>query len=113
MSDCLFCKIIAGDIPADKLYEDDDVFAFRDISPKAPTHFLIIPKKHLTGVSALHGEDDALIGKLMRTAAKVAAAQGLGDGFRVVINDGADAGQVVFHIHMHVLGGRRMGWPPG
>ncbi len=113
MSDCLFCKIINGDIPTKKLYEDDDVFAFWDISPQAPKHFLIIPKKHLSSPSALHEEDDKLMGKLLRKGAEVAAENGISNGFRFIINDGPDAGQDVLHIHMHVIGGRKMGWPPG
>lgn len=111
--DCLFCKIIAGDIPADKLYEDDDLFAFWDISPQAPKHFLIIPKKHLVEASSLSDDDEKLMGKIMRMAAKLAADNGIGDGFRIVCNNGAKAGQLVFHIHFHVLGGRPMNWPPG
>ena len=113
MSDCLFCKIVAGDIPVKKLYEDDDVFAFWDISPQAPQHYLVIPKKHLSQVSRLDKEDDRLIGKLIRKGSELAAENGISNGFRLIINDGADAGLDVFHIHMHVLGGRRMGWPPG
>lgn len=113
MSDCLFCKIAAGEIPAEKLYEDDDVLAFWDISPAAPKHFLIIPKKHLINLSDLSEENDQLIGKMMRISAKVAEENGIGKGYRTIMNNGADAGQVVFHLHMHVLGGRPMGWPPG
>lgn len=113
MSDCLFCKIAAGDIPADKLYEDDDVLAFWDISPQAPKHFLMIPKKHLKDAESVQQEDEQVIGKMIRKAGELAVEHGMGDGCRMVINNGADAGQVVFHIHMHVLGGRRMGWPPG
>jgi histidine triad (HIT) family protein len=113
MSDCLFCKIVAGDIPADKLYEDDDIFIFRDISPQAPTHFLVIPKKHLVDVSSIQEEDEQLMGKMLRKAGDIAAEEGLGEGFRAVINSGAGAGQLVFHIHLHILGGRPMNWPPG
>jgi histidine triad (HIT) family protein len=110
---CLFCKIINGDIPANKLYEDDDVVAFWDIAPQAPKHFLVIPRKHIAGPGAMDGEDEQLIGKVLRTGARLAKENGIGDGFRVVFNNGADAGQTVFHIHMHVLGGRKMTWPPG
>ncbi|MEW6521300.1 MAG: histidine triad nucleotide-binding protein [Desulfurivibrio sp.] len=110
---CLFCKIINGDIPASKLYEDDEVTAFWDIAPQAPRHFLVIPKKHITGPAALGSEDEQLIGKVMRTGARLAAENGIGDGFRMVFNNGAEAGQTVFHLHMHVLGGRAMNWPPG
>ncbi len=113
MSDCLFCKIAAGEIPAEKLYDDDDVTAFRDISPQAPQHFLIIPKKHIVNLSDMTEEDDKLVGKMMRVAAKIAEECGISDGYRTIMNNGADAGQVVFHLHMHVLGGRAMGWPPG
>ncbi len=113
MDDCLFCKIINGDIPADKLYEDDDVLAFRDISPQAPCHFLVIPKKHIVGPADVAPEDDAIIGKMMRVGSELASKEGIADGFRVVFNNGASAGQTVFHIHMHILGGRDMAWPPG
>ena len=112
MSDCLFCKIAAGEIPAEKLYEDDDVLAFWDISPQAPKHFLVIPKKHIIGPSDIAEEDDSLAGKLFRVAAEVATEQDV-DSFRVVVNDGADAGQEIFHMHLHILGGRPMSWPPG
>ncbi len=113
MNDCLFCKIVAGKIPAEKIYEDDDVVAFWDISPAAPKHFLIIPKKHIVNLSDLVDHDDKLIGKMMRVSAQVAEENGIEEGYRTIINNGADAGQVVFHLHMHVLGGRPMGWPPG
>ncbi len=113
MSDCLFCKIVAGEIPAEKIYEDDDVLAFLDISPAAPSHFLIIPKKHVVNLSDLSANEDQLIGKMMRISAQVAKDNGIEEGFRTIINNGADAGQLVFHLHMHVLGGRKMGWPPG
>lgn len=111
MTDCLFCKIAAGDIPAEKLYEDDDVLAFWDIAPQAPKHFLVIPKKHMAGPSDIKEEDERLIGKLMRVGAGVASENGIGDGFRVIFNNGAKAGQVVFHIHMHILGGKDRPWP--
>lgn len=113
MSDCLFCKIIAGDIPTETMYEDDDVFAFRDISPQAPTHFLVIPKKHIHDLDALETADDGLVGKIIRVGAKLAEREGLEHGCRVIFNNGPDAGQVVFHIHLHVLGGRKLNWPPG
>lgn len=113
MSDCLFCKIAAGEIPAEKLYEDDEMLAFRDISPQAPTHFLVIPKKHLVDVSSVQEADEQLMGKLLRKTAEIAADNGIAEGFRVVINSGPGAGQLVFHIHMHILGGRPMNWPPG
>ena len=113
MDNCLFCKIINGDIPSDKLYEDDDVYAFRDISPQAPVHFLVIPKKHISGPGEVGQEDEQVIGKMMRIGSDIAKQEGIGDAFRVIFNNGADAGQTVFHIHMHILGGRSMSWPPG
>lgn len=113
MSDCLFCKIVAGDIPAEKLYEDDDLLAFWDISPQAPKHFLVLPKKHITGPSDLVAADEALLGKVLHIGSKLAAEHDIGDNFRVVFNNGPIAGQTVFHIHMHILGGRPMSWPPG
>ena len=113
MDNCLFCKIIKGDIPSDKLYEDDDVYAFRDISPQAPTHFLVIPKKHISGPDKVGEEDEKIIGKMMRIGADIARQEGIGDAFRMVFNNGAGAGQTVFHIHMHILGGRSLNWPPG
>ncbi len=113
MSDCLFCKIVAGEIPSEKLYEDDDVMAFWDISPQAPKHFLVIPKKHLIDSPDVKEEDEKLIGKMVRVGAQLAAENGISNGYRAVINNGADAGQLVFHIHMHILGGRPMNWPPG
>ncbi|MEN8140067.1 MAG: histidine triad nucleotide-binding protein [Thermodesulfobacteriota bacterium] len=113
MDDCLFCKIIKGDIPADKLYEDDEILAFRDIAPQAPCHFLVIPKKHIQDPAAVTAADEALIGRMMRKGAELAQAEGVGDGFRLVFNNGAPVGQTVFHIHMHILGGRDMSWPPG
>ncbi len=113
MSECLFCKIIAGEIPSEKLYEDDDILAFKDIAPQAPVHFLVIPKKHIVDPSSVTEEDEQLMGKIMRAGARIAEEQDIGDGFRVVFNNGAKAGQTVFHIHMHILGGRSMQWPPG
>ncbi len=113
MSDnCLFCKIVKGQIPAAKLYEDDDVLAFADINPQAPTHFLVIPKRHLSGPGAVTEADQALIGKVMWAGAEIAKGRGL-ESFRFVVNNGAGAGQTVFHFHLHVLGGRPLAWPPG
>ncbi len=109
---CLFCKIIRGEIPAAKLYEDDDVLAFRDIAPQAPVHFLVIPKKHLNGPAAVTIEDERVVGKLMRVGNEIAIREGISH-FRVVFNNGVEAGQTVFHLHMHILGGRHMAWPPG
>ncbi|PID71469.1 MAG: histidine triad nucleotide-binding protein [Desulfobulbus propionicus] len=110
--DCIFCKIVAGEIPADKLYEDDEVLVFRDIAPQAPVHFLVIPKKHIKGPAAITSEDEQLMGKIMRIGGDIAAQEGV-EQYRVVFNNGAQAGQTVFHIHMHILGGRNMQWPPG
>ncbi|MBA1279705.1 MULTISPECIES: histidine triad nucleotide-binding protein [Pseudomonadaceae] len=112
--DCLFCKIVAGDIPAHKLYEDDQVVAFNDIAPQAPVHFLVIPKKHIATLHDLSEDDDkALAGHILFTAQRLAEEQGCQDGFRVVMNCNDLGGQTVYHIHMHVLGQRQMHWPPG
>jgi histidine triad (HIT) family protein len=111
MTDCLFCKIAAGDIPAEKLYEDDEVLAFKDIAPQAPVHFLVIPKKHIVDPSDVSQEDEKLIGKLIRIGSQIAAENGVSDGFRIIFNNGAKAGQAVFHIHMHILGGKDRPWP--
>ena len=109
MNDCLFCKIAAGVIPSTKVFEDDEVLAFRDIAPQAPTHVLVIPKKHVSGWYDAKDESDALFAKLMRTAAAVAKMENIVDsGFRVVSNCGADAQQTVRHLHLHVLGGKTM-----
>ncbi|HQU72142.1 MAG TPA: histidine triad nucleotide-binding protein [Calditrichia bacterium] len=113
MSDCLFCKIIRGDIPASKVYENEHVLAFRDISPVAPQHILLIPKTHVGSVGELEPEHAMAMGELFLAARQVAEAQGLGEsGYRLVINNGPDAMQTVFHIHLHLLGGQEMGWPP-
>ncbi len=109
---CLFCKISKGEIPSDTLYEDDELLAFRDIAPAAPVHFLVIPKKHISGPSAVVEEDEQLIGKMMRIGSEVAKKEGI-EQFRLVFNNGEEAGQTVFHIHMHILGGRNLSWPPG
>ena len=111
-SDTLFAKIARGEIPADIVYEDDLALAFRDINPQAPTHLLVIPRKAIARLSCAEDSDAKLLGHLMGVARKVAAQEGLTD-FRVVVNDGAGAGQTVFHLHLHVLGGRPLGWPPG
>ena len=112
MSDCLFCKIAAGEIPANKLYEDDKCLAFYDIDPQAPVHFLVIPKEHLASVSSVNKENAALVGHMMAVIAKLTGKLMLGS-YRVVSNIGGQAGQSVFHLHFHVLGGRDMTWPPG
>lgn len=108
----IFSKIISGDIPSDKVYEDDQCIAFRDINPAAPTHILVIPRKEIPRLDAAEAEDEALVGHLMRVATLVAKQEGLSD-FRTVINNGAGAGQTVFHLHVHVIGGRALAWPPG
>ncbi|MGC4001357.1 MAG: histidine triad nucleotide-binding protein [Anaeromyxobacter sp.] len=114
MSDCLFCKIAGGQIPAKLVHQDDELVAFVDINPQAPTHFLIIPRRHIPTLNDLGPADDALVGKMHRLAAKLAGERGHAEsGFRVVMNANRDAGQTVFHIHLHLLGGRQMGWPPG
>ena len=112
--DCLFCKIISGDIPSNKIYEDNDVYAFHDINPAAPSHILIIPKKHLHDITEAIDKYAELIGKLVLRANTIAEEIGLTEnGFRYVINTGSDGGQTVFHLHLHILGGRPMSWPPG
>jgi histidine triad (HIT) family protein len=109
----IFTKIIAREIPADVLHEDDLCMAFRDIAPKAPTHFLVIPKKEIVSVSDLTEDDQAIMGRCIVVAAKVAASEGLTDGYRLVCNSGEDGGQEVPHLHFHVMGGRKLTWPPG
>ena len=112
--DCLFCKIVNGDIPANVLFEDEDVIAFEEIMPQAPSHFLVIPKRHISTLNDLTDADANVVGKLQITAAKVAKQKGIADnGYRVVMNCNEAGGQTVYHIHMHVLGGRAMTWPPG
>ena len=111
--DCLFCKIAEGQIPADKVYEDDRIIAFRDISPQAPLHALIVPRKHIATLNDADEQDGDLFGHILLTAKRIAGEQGVETGYRVVANCGAPAGQSVFHIHFHVLGGRPLGWPPG
>ena len=114
MADCLFCKIVAGGIPASIVFQNDQVVAFKDITPRAPTHVLIIPRRHIASLNELAPDDDALVGEMVRTAAAIAKDQGLSErGYRTVFNCNADAGQTVFHIHLHLLGGRTMAWPPG
>ena len=114
MSDCLFCKIVNGDIPADIVYQDDDVLAFKDLSPQAPHHFLCIPKQHISTLNDLDEQHASIAGKLTLAAAKIAKQLGVDEqGYRVVMNCNADGGQTVFHIHMHFLAGRQMTWPPG
>ena len=109
MNDCLFCKIIAGEIPTTKVYEDDKCLAFLDIAPLAPTHFLVIPKQHIDSVAAITAENSAVVAKCFEVIAKLAAQEGLTGGYRVISNCGDDAGQTVHHLHFHVLGGAPMG----
>ena len=111
MADCIFCKIIAGEIPSKKVFENDRVLAFEDINPKAPTHILLIPKKHFDNLND-SSSDPALLGEIVAQSAAVAKKLGITD-FRLVANTGREAGQVVFHLHFHLLGGRQMKWPPG
>jgi histidine triad (HIT) family protein len=114
MTDCIFCKIAAGEIPGERLYEDEHVLAFRDLNPQAPVHVLIIPRKHIATLNDLHDEDAELAGRLFLAAQAVAEQAGIAEaGYRTVVNCNAEAGQSVYHIHLHVLGGRRLNWPPG
>ena len=113
MTDCLFCKISNGEIPANKVYENDDFLAFNYIDPKAPVHILVIPKKHFDNISELSFSDKKLTAGLMSTASKIAELENLTKGFRIVLNTGVDGGQSVFHVHAHLLGGRSLTWPPG
>lgn len=113
MSDCLFCKISSGEILSNKVYEDDRVFAFDDINPKAPTHVLIVPKKHIRGLKEATAEDADLLGHCQLVAAEIARQRDIEEGYRTVYNVGPRAGQSVFHLHLHLLGGRPLRWPPG
>ena len=112
-NDCLFCRIIRGEVPSKKVYEDEHAFAFDDINPQAPTHVLIIPKRHIVGLKEATAEDAQAIGYCHLVAAKLARERGIEDGYRTVYNVGPNAGQSVFHLHLHLLGGRRLTWPPG
>ena len=112
-ADCLFCKIVAGDIPSEKVLETDGVLAFRDINPGAPTHVLVIPKQHVASVHDLTADHADILSEMVGVMARVADQEGVADGYRVVTNVGAKAGQSVFHLHWHVLGGRSLSWPPG
>ncbi|MGE0157150.1 MAG: histidine triad nucleotide-binding protein [Geobacter sp.] len=114
MSDCIFCKIIAGQIPAKKVYEDELMVAIEDIAPKAPLHLLLLPKRHFSNCLDMEQQDEATVGHLLRVAGQLARERGLDQGgFRLVQNNGADAGQTVFHLHIHLLAGREFAWPPG
>ena len=111
---CLFCRIIAGEIPSSKVYEDERLVAFNDINPQAPTHVLVVPRVHIATLNDLDPAHDALVGEMVRRAGAIAAGRGhAAGGYRTVFNCNADAGQTVFHIHLHLLGGRGLGWPPG
>lgn len=113
MENCLFCKIIRGEIPSKKVYEDEHTFAFEDIDPKAPTHVLIIPKRHFAGLKEATAADAETIGRCHLVAAQIARERGIEDGYRTVLNVGPRSGQSVFHLHVHLLGGRDLRWPPG
>jgi histidine triad (HIT) family protein len=113
MPDCIFCRIIRGEAPAKKVYEDERALVFEDINPQAPTHVLIIPKKHIVGLKEAQAEDAEIIGYLHLVAAQIARQRGIEDGYRTVFNVGPRAGQSVFHLHLHLLGGRLLRWPPG
>jgi histidine triad (HIT) family protein len=114
VSDCLFCKIIEGQIPAAIVYQDERVVAFKDINPQAPMHVLVVPRRHIASLNALAPDDDGIVGEVVRRGAALASEAGFAErGYRTVFNTNAEAGQTVFHIHLHVLGGRAMRWPPG
>ena len=108
MDDCIFCRIARGDIPSQKVYEDDEILAFKDIRPLAPVHVLVIPKRHIASLAELEAADAGLLGRIMVAAPKIAAEQGAADGFRTIINTGRDGGQEVYHLHLHLIGGRAM-----
>ena len=111
--DCLFCRVVAGEIPSDRVHADDEVIAFRDIAPRAPTHVLVIPRRHIPDAHALSEGDGPLLAKLFSVIRDIADGAGLGNGYRVVTNIGPESGQTVPHLHFHLLGGRPMSWPPG
>lgn len=112
MSDCIFCRIAAGEVPSQRVYEDPDVFAFRDLQPQAPQHVLIIPKRHIVKLAEASSGDKSLLGAMLFAASQIAKEQGM-DAFRVVVNNGETAGQSVWHLHLHLLSGRSFHWPPG
>jgi histidine triad (HIT) family protein len=113
MPDCIFCKIIRGEIPCKKVFEDDHIFAFEDLNPQGPTHVLIIPKKHIVGLKEASSEDAEIIGRCHLAAAEIARDRNIENGYRTVLNVGPGAGQSVFHLHVHLIGGRKLEWPPG
>jgi len=111
--DCIFCRIIAEEMPSHKVYEDETIYAFEDINPVAPMHVLIVPKKHIADVNEIGHTDEALLGHMILVAQKLVTDKGMANGYRLVMNSGVSAGQSVFHIHLHLLAGRQFGWPPG
>lgn len=113
MNDCIFCCIVNGEIPSKKVYEDEHTYAFEDLDPKAPTHVLIVPKKHIRGLKEAEAADAEVVGQCHLAAAKIAKDRGIEDGYRTVLNVGPGSGQSVFHMHVHLLGGRKLNWPPG
>ena len=113
MNDCIFCRIVKGEIPSKKVYEDDHTCAIEDLDPKAPTHVLIVPKKHIRGLKEAEAGDAEVVGRCHLAAAKIAKDRGIEDGYRTVLNVGPGSGQSVFHMHVHLLGGRKLSWPPG
>ena len=113
MNDCIFCCIVKGEIPSKKVYEDEHTYAFEDLDPKAPTHVLVVPKKHIRGLKEAEADDAEVVGQCQLAAAKIAKDRGIEDGYRTVLNVGPGAGQSVFHMHVHLLGGRKLSWPPG
>lgn len=113
MTDCLFCRIVSGEIPSKKIYEDDFTYAFEDLNPQAPTHVLIVPKKHIRGLKEATAEEAGIVGRCHLAAAEIARLRGIENGYRTVLNVGPGAGQSVFHLHVHLIGGRQLHWPPG
>lgn len=113
MSACVFCRIVRGEVQARVVHQDDDVTAFHDINPRAPVHVLIVPNRHISGVAEVEAEDEPVLGRLLNVARQLAEQLGVADGYRLVVNNGPLAGQTVFHLHVHLLGGRAFGWPPG
>jgi histidine triad (HIT) family protein len=113
VSACVFCRIVRGEVQARVVHQDDDVTAFHDINPRAPVHVLIVPNRHISGVAEVEAEDEPVLGRLLNVARQLAEQLGVADGYRLVVNNGPLAGQTVFHLHVHLLGGRAFGWPPG
>ncbi|RLC65465.1 MAG: histidine triad nucleotide-binding protein [Chloroflexi bacterium] len=113
MNQCIFCRIVRGEAPSRIVYQDDEVTAFHDANPQAPTHILVVPNRHIVSVTEAEPQDAALLGKLLLVARRLAEEENLTDGYRLVVNNGRRAGQSVFHLHVHLLGGRAFGWPPG